>query len=125
MRSFIRIRSRRTARCLAIALLALAATSQAMTIREMRTLEAKEKDGKTYASYYLVGVVEGLREASDAGQRAGRKPMFCVNGRRLEPSMARSLYQTELTRNADSYEADMPVQLVVSAALRNSYRCTQ
>jgi hypothetical protein len=37
--------------------------------------------------------------------------------------MARSLYQTELTRNADSYEADMPVQLVLSAALRNSYRC--
>jgi hypothetical protein len=37
--------------------------------------------------------------------------------------MARSLYQSELTRNADSYEADMPVQLVLSAALRNSYRC--
>jgi hypothetical protein len=37
--------------------------------------------------------------------------------------MARSLFQTELTRNADSYEADMPVQLVLAAALRNSYRC--
>ncbi|WP_256856646.1 Rap1a/Tai family immunity protein [Variovorax sp. KK3] len=94
-----------------------------MSIRELRLLESNEKDGKLYANYYLVGVVEGLREASEAEQRAGQKPLFCVNGRRLEPSMARTLYQTELTRNADSYEADMPVQLVVSAALRNSYRC--
>jgi len=106
------------------AVLACAAIGvQAMTIREMRTLEANEKDGKAYASYYLVGVMEGLREANDAGQRAGQKPLFCINGRRLEPVMARSLYQSELTRNADSYEADMPVQLVLSAALRNSYRC--
>lgn len=104
-------------------LLVLPGLTQAMSIRELRTLEANEKDGKAYASYYLVGVMEGLREANDAGQRAGQKPMFCINGRRLEPVMARSLYQTELTRNADSYEADMPVQLVLSAALRNSYRC--
>jgi len=37
--------------------------------------------------------------------------------------MARSLYQAELSRNADQYEADMPVQLVVKTALQNSYRC--
>jgi len=108
--------------CLALALLAFG-TCQAMSIRELRTLEANEKDGKLYANYYLVGVVEGLREAGDMAQRSGQKPPFCINGRRLEPAMARSLYQTELTRNADSYEADMPVQLVISAALRNSYRC--
>lgn len=106
-----------------IALLA-GAGAQAMSIRELRTLEANEKDGKAYASYYLVGVMEGLREASDSAQRAGQKPLFCVEGRRLEPAMARSLYQTELLRNADSYEADMPVQLVLSSALRGSYRCT-
>ena len=94
-----------------------------MSIRELRTLEASEKDGRLYANYYLVGVMEGLREASETEQRAGLKPLFCINGRRLEPAMARSLYQTELARNADSYEADMPVQLVLSAALRNSYRC--
>lgn len=104
-------------------LLSVTAAAQAMTIRELRTLEAKEKDGQIYANYYLVGVMEGLREASDADQRAGQKPLFCINGRRLEPVMARSLYQSELTRNAESYEADMPVQLVLSAALRNSYRC--
>lgn len=108
---------------LLLILLAGAASAQAMTIREMRTLEANEKDGKLYANYYLVGVVEGLREASEAAQRAGQKPPFCINGRKLEPAMARSLYQSELTRNADNYEADMPVQLVVSSALRNSYRC--
>ena len=106
-----------------LALLMLSTLAQAMSIRELRMLEANEKEGKLYANYYLVGVMEGLREASDAEQRAGRKPIFCINGRRLEPVMARSLYQSELTRNADSYEADMPVQLVLSAALRNSYRC--
>lgn len=100
-------------------------SAQAMSIRELRTLEANEKDGKAYASYYLVGVLEGLREGVEASQRNGQKPSFCIEGRRLEPSMARSLYQTELTRNADSYEADMPVQLVMSGALRNSYRCTR
>ena len=109
---------------LLFAALAFAAGAQAMSIRELRTLEANEKDGKAYANYYLVGVMEGLREASAADQRAGLKPHFCVNGRKLEPAMARSLYQTELTRNADSYEADMPVQLVLAAALRNSYRCS-
>jgi len=95
-----------------------------MTIREMRTLEAAEKDGKTYANYYLVGVLEGLREAADSAAREGRKPPFCIEGRRLEPAMARSLYQTELTRYADTYEADMPVQLVLAGALRNSFHCT-
>lgn len=109
---------------LALALVVAAGAAQAMSIREMRNLEANEKDGKIYASYYLVGVMEGLREASDTALRNGQKPPFCIEGRRLEPAMARSLYQTELGRNADSYEADMPVQLVVKAALQNSYRCT-
>lgn len=99
--------------------------AQAMSIREFHTLEVKEKkEGKAYASYYLVGVLEGLREAGDAARRTGQKPLFCVEGRRLEPSMARSLFETELKRNAELYEADMPVQLVLSAALQNSYRCS-
>ena len=112
---------------LSVLLLALVAGAgaQALSIRELRTLEANEKDGKAYASYYLVGVLEGLREANDASRRAGQKPLFCVDGRRLEPSMARSLFQTELKRNADAYEADMPVQLVMAGALRNSFRCTR
>ena len=109
---------------LALAFVMVASAAQAMSIREMRSLEANEKDGKTYANYYLVGVMEGLREASDSALRNGQKPSFCVEGRRFEPSMARSLYQTEISRNADQYEADMPVQLVVKAALQNSYRCT-
>jgi hypothetical protein len=108
-----------------LSLLAAAGVAQAMSIRELRTLEAAEKDGKAYASYYLVGVLEGLREGADAAQRNGQKPLFCIEGRRLEPSMARSLYQSELSRNADSYEADMPVQLVMAGALQNSYRCTR
>jgi len=106
--------------------LALAAGTgaQAMTLREFHTLEVKEKkEGKAYASYYLVGVLEGLREASDTARRTGQKPLFCVDGRRLEPSMARSLFQAELKRNAELYEADMPVQLVLSSALQNSFRC--
>lgn len=113
----------RSAAACALLLIAIPSIAQAMSIRELRTLEANEQDGKLYANYYLVGVMEGLREANEAEQRAGQRPLFCVNGRRLEPAMARSLYQTELARNAESYEADMPVQLVLSAALRNSFRC--
>ena len=121
----------RIGRAARAALLALAAclgaapAAQAMSIRELRTLEATEKNGATYASYYLVGVLEGLREAADSARREGRPPPFCVEDRRLEPAMARSLYQGELTRNADRYEADMPVQLVLSAALRDSFHCTR
>lgn len=98
--------------------------AHAMSIRELRTLEVREKkDGKVYAEYYLVGVMEGLREASEAAQRNGGKPLFCIGDRRLVPSMARSLYQGELKRHAELYEADMPAQLVMSAALQSAYRC--
>jgi hypothetical protein len=37
--------------------------------------------------------------------------------------MAKNLYITELKRNADLYEADMPVQLVVVNALGTVYPC--
>lgn len=113
----------RLAGLLVLALQLLPAPAQAMSIRELRTLEAQEAEGRNRASYYLVGVLEGLREAADAAQRAGAKPAFCVNGRRLEPAMARPLYEGELRRNADLYEADMPVPLVLAAALQAAYRC--
>jgi len=121
---FAALRHGRLRWSLLLALLGCVAGAQAMTIREMRTLEATEKDGKNYANYYLVGVLEGLREAVDSAAREGRKPPFCIEGRRLEPVMARALYQTELMRNADTYEADMPVQLVLSGALRSNFHCT-
>jgi hypothetical protein len=121
-RSRLRLGCRKAACTLLLGLSVAAA--HAMSIRELRTLEASEKDGQLYANYYLVGVMEGLREASEAAGRAGRPPPFCIEGRRLEPAMARPLYQAELSRNADSYEADMPVQFVMASALRNSYRCT-
>ena len=117
--------SRVACRCALVAGLLAVTAAQGMSIRELRTLEAGEKDGKAYAGYYLVGVVEGLREGAETAARAGQKPPFCIETRRLEPAMARPLYQTELTRNADGYEADMPVQLVLAAALRNTYRCTR
>ena len=56
---------RKTRAAAAFVLAATACAAQAMSIREMRTLEANEKEGKVYASYYLVGVMEGLTEASD------------------------------------------------------------
>ena len=43
--------------------------------------------------------------------------------RQWRSPMAFSLYDAELKRNSDLYEADMPVQLVLSNALRNAYRC--
>nr|WP_315495383.1 hypothetical protein [uncultured Rhodoferax sp.] len=99
------------------------ATVHAMTIREMRTLEKKEKLGSTYTDYYLVGVMEGAVEAHNQAVRDGAKPSICLNGRRLEPSMAKSLYTAELKRNADVYEADFPVQLVLTNALTTVYPC--
>lgn len=124
-RAAVLLLPRLSALLLALAAGVIGVGAQAMSIRELRTLEAGEKDGKAYASYYLVGVLEGLREGVESSQRNGQLPTFCVEGRRLEPAMARSLYQAELSRNADSYEADMPVQLVMAGALRNSYRCTR
>lgn len=103
--------------------LVVVSTAQAMTIREMLTLEKTEKQGSTYTDYYLVGVMEGALEAHSQAVRAGASASICLNGRRLEPSMAKNLYTTELKRNADLYEADMPVQLVVVNALSTVYPC--
>ena len=113
----------RAARWLVAALVVVAGSAQAMSIRELRGLEQVEPSGALHARYYLIGVMEGLREANDLAVRDGQKPWFCVQGRQLEPRMALSLYQAELKRHPDTYEADMPVQLVLSNALRNSYRC--
>jgi hypothetical protein len=121
------IHSPRTSLQLAATVLALLAagmvTANAMTIREMRALEKTEKQGATYTDYYLVGVMEGAIEAHTQDVRNGAKPSICLNGRRLEPSMAKNLYTTELKRNADLYEADMPVQLVLTNALTTVYPC--
>ena len=99
------------------------ASAHAMTIREMRALEKTEKQGSTYSDYYLVGVMEGAIEAHNQAVRDGATPRICLQGRKLEPSMAKSLYATELKRNADVYEADFPVQLVLTNALTTVYRC--
>lgn len=102
---------------------ALAWPAAAMSIREMRTLEKLEELGTTYSDYYLIGVMEGALEGHNQAVRKGAKPSICLDGRRLEPSMAKSLYDTEIKRNADLYEADMPVQLVMVNALSTVYPC--
>jgi hypothetical protein len=101
----------------------LAATASAMSLRELRALEKSNKQGVLYANYYLVGAMEGALEAHAHGVRNGAKPTICLNGRRLEPRMARSLFDTELKRNEELYEADMPVQLVMVNALATVYAC--
>lgn len=99
-------------------------SANAMSIRELQALQKSDsKQGANYKRYYLVGAVEGALTAHDQGVRAGATPSICLNGRRLEPSMAESLYQTELRRNADLYEADMPVTLVIGNALATAYPC--
>jgi hypothetical protein len=94
-----------------------------MSLRELRTLAKTEKQGDNYVNYYLVGVMEGALEAHTQDVRNGAKPVICLNGRRLEPRMAKALYDTELQRNAGVYEADMPVPLVLSNALATVYPC--
>jgi len=101
----------------------LAATASAMSLRELRALEKSSKQGIHYANYYLVGVMEGALEAHAQDVRSGAKPTICLNGRRLEPHMAKSLYDTELKRSEGMYEADMPVQLVMVNALATVYAC--
>lgn len=109
---------------LALVGIALALPASAMSIRELRALEKSDKkQGVTYADYYLVGVIEGVLEAHNHAVRNGAVPSICLNGRRLEPRMARSLYTTERQRNSDLYEADMPVELVVRNALETVYAC--
>ena len=101
----------------------LMAQASAMTLREFRALEKSDRQGPNYASYYLVGAVEGILEAHVHDQRNGAKPTICLNGRRLEPHMTRGLFDAELRRNEGVYEADMPVQLVLRNALETAYGC--
>ncbi len=95
----------------------------AMSLRELRALEKSGKEGANYVSYYLVGVMEGAMEAQAQAIRNGTKPHICLNGRRLEPQMAKGLFDTELKRNEGVYEADMTVQLAMLNALSTVYPC--
>ena len=105
--------------------LVAATVASAMSIRELRGLELSDKkQGPNYVQYYLVGAMEGVLEANSQSVRSGAKPLICVNGRRLEPRMAKPLYDGELQRNKDLYEADMPVQLVMLNALSTAYMCS-
>jgi hypothetical protein len=95
-----------------------------MSIRELRALEKSDaKQGANYKRYYLVGAMEATLAAHDAGMRAGATPSICRNGRRLVPAMAEGLYQAELKRNSELYEADMPALLVMGNALSTVYPC--
>ncbi|MFZ2325592.1 MAG: hypothetical protein WAW73_01640 [Rhodoferax sp.] len=108
---------------LLLAGLLVCASASAMSLRELRALEKSGKNGPDYVQYYLVGALEGALEAHDQAVRAGAQPTICLNGRRLEPRMAKSLFDAELKRNAGVYEADMPVQLVMVNALTTVYTC--
>lgn len=119
---------RSTSRTAALVAMALAfwcacAPAQAMSLRELRALENTEAQGDLFARYYLVGVMEGVVDAHAQAQQSGATPRLCLQGRRLEPGMARSLFDGELRRNKDLYEADMPVQLVMTQALLAAYAC--
>lgn len=108
----------------ACVLATFAANAGAISIRELRALELSDKDhGEAYVQYYLVGAMEGALELNAHAVRAGAKPVICLNGRRLEPRMAKPLFDGELKRNAGLYEADMPVQLVLLNALVAAYAC--
>ena len=67
--------------------------------------------------------MEGVLEAHAHGVRNGATPTICLNGRRLEPHMAKSLFDTERKRSQELYEADMPAQLVMANALATVYAC--
>ena len=108
---------------LIVAFIGLTASASAMSLRELRALEKSSKQGPLYVNYYLVGVMEGALEAHAHGVRSGAKATICRDGRRLEPHMAQSLFDTERKRNGGLYEVDMPVQLVMTNALTTVYAC--
>jgi hypothetical protein len=104
--------------------LLITSTASAMSLRELRQFErANPKQGDLYVQYYLIGVLEGIQEANTTLIRAGGKPLFCQNGRRLDATQAQTIFNTERKRNAELYEADMPVQLVMMNALASTYTC--
>ena len=100
--------------CLAATALCLPSAS-AMSLREMRTIEQLDARGETYVQYYLIGVMEGALEADRMARRQGRKPLYCPP-KPPAPAMAASLFHAELRRNEGVYEADMPVELVMTQA---------
>jgi len=101
----------------------LVGQASAMSLRELQALEISEEQGENFASYYLVGVMEGALEAQLHAARNGAKAVICLKGRSLEPHMARHLFDAERQRNAGVYEADMPVSLVMTNALTQVYPC--
>ncbi len=108
-----------------VSLVLFAMPSAAMSIRELRALAKSDpKQGENYVRYYQVGLMEGVLEAHARAVRDGAKPTICLGDRRLEPRMAEGLFDTELKRNADVYEVDMPAQLVMANALSNVYPCS-
>jgi hypothetical protein len=110
--------------CLVLSAVLFSATVSAMTIRELRVLALSDgRHGESFVLYYLVGAMEGAIEAHAQDVRNGAKPMICLDGRRLEPRMAQGLYNGELRRNAEVYEADMAAPLVMTNALTTAYPC--
>jgi hypothetical protein len=109
---------------LGLALLLASAQAQAMSLRQLSSLEEQDKQGATYVRYYLVGVMEGLVDAEKARAANGAPAHICHADKRMEPAMAHSLFEAERKRNRDMYEADMPVALVMRNALQNAYPCT-
>lgn len=111
--------------CVFWCLLAVGMSSvSAMSIRDLRNLQKSDaKQGINYVRYYLVGTMEGVLAAHDQAVREGAAASICLNGRRLTPDMAEGLFRTELQRNKDVYEADMPVPLVIVNALSTVYPC--
>jgi len=101
----------------------LASHANAMSLRELQALEKTDAQGENHVRYYLVGVMEGALEAHRQDVRNGAKPAICLKSGSLEPFMARNLFDAELLRNAGVYEADMPVQLVLTNALFHFYAC--
>lgn len=100
-----------------------ASTAHSISLRELQALEKSHPQGENFVRYYLVGVMEGALEAHMQDVRNGAKARICLKGRQLQPHMAQNLFDAERQRNAELYEADMPVQLVLANALAHTYPC--
>jgi hypothetical protein len=104
-------------------LLALSSGAPAMSLRELRALEATQEHGAVMREFYLVGALEGLLDGQAQSLRSGGRAQWCPNGRSINPEKAPDFFAAELARHPDDYEADMPVTLVLQQSLASIFPC--
>ena len=112
-----------TSRAILALLLVLHTAASAISIRDLRRLQASDElVGENYVHYYLIGAMEGSREAHAHAVRAGARPQICVGDRRLEPRMALGFGAESWLATGPFHGARRQSRIRASACRRNFER---